>query len=133
MAQSLRISKGTWYLMAASLIVGSAATYAYINAAPPRDSQMCSDAIEFGHTIILIDKSDPWKGPQSDRLRDHILRIANKEMKQEERLTIYYFRSYNDPGFPAVFSFCKPKSEANPWSEGAIPIERATRLSSLIL
>ena len=119
------MSKGSWYLIAAFVIVGAAVTNAIIFSPPVRDSQLCSSELEFGHTVILIDKSGPWAAAQSERLKNHILRIANTEMMQEERLTIYYFTSYTEFGFPHVFSFCKPQRTANPFVQSDLLVEKA--------
>lgn len=61
-----------------------------------------------GQTIVLIDKTDKWNLIQSDRLEKHVLRILEKEVKQEERVRVFAFGSSFVPGFEEKFGACKP-------------------------
>lgn len=75
---------------------------------PNRGEDVCISALENGHTIVLIDKTDPWNEEQSDRLRDHVKWLVNERMVAEERLSIFAFGEKYNPGFKHKFSKCKP-------------------------
>ena len=109
-------------LLGASLsIAGSAIWVTLKNQEPPRDEQsLCSSTVENGQTIVIVDKTDPWNDSQADRLEQQIWWLVSVKMHVEERLTIFAFSDQLVPGFPPLFSFCKPPS-----GEGANEITKS--------
>ena len=61
-------------------------------------------------TIVFVDKTDPWNEAQANRLEQQIWWLVSDKMKTEERLSIFTIDGRVEPGFPPVFSFCKPPS-----------------------
>lgn len=103
--------KGTAFLLGAAAVVGVAVWLTYENRQPNRDEvSLCAASVENGHTIVFIDKTDPWNDAQADRLEEHIWWLVSDKMQTEERLSIFTIDGTIELGFRPLFSFCKPPS-----------------------
>ncbi|MCO5092605.1 hypothetical protein [Bosea sp. (in: a-proteobacteria)] len=75
---------------------------------PPRDQEtLCPKTGPVGHTLILVDKSDPWSQVQAGRLRALVKQIG-ETLPADRMLSIYVFNDVFEPGFPALISLCNP-------------------------
>jgi hypothetical protein len=75
---------------------------------PPRDPQtLCPKTGPVGHTLILVDKSDPWSQVQAGRLKALVKQIG-ETLPTDRLLSIYVFNDVFEPGFPALVSLCNP-------------------------
>lgn len=80
---------------------------------PPRDEEtLCQKAGPTGHTLILVDKSDPWSEVQAGRLKRQVKQIG-EELPAERLLSIYVFNDLFEPGFPPLVSLCNPGRTAS--------------------
>ncbi|WP_019601022.1 hypothetical protein [Teredinibacter turnerae] len=64
------------------------------------------------HTSILIDKTDRYSKPQTQKIR-MILTSLSKKMIRGEKLTIYVVDAENIHGKDPIFDSCSPGSEEN--------------------
>lgn len=82
---------------------------------PPRDEEtLCRTTGPVGHTLILVDKSDPWSEVQAGRLKRLVKQIGD-ELPAERLLSIYVFKDVFEPGFPPLISLCNPGRTASEW------------------
>lgn len=80
---------------------------------PPRDEEtLCQKTGPTGHTLILVDKSDPWSEVQAGRLKRLVKQIGD-ELPAERLLSIYVFNDVFEPGFPPLISLCNPGRTAS--------------------
>lgn len=80
---------------------------------PPRDQEtLCQKTGPVGHTLVLVDKSDPWSEVQAGRLKTLVKQIG-EELPAERMLSIYVFNDSFEPGFPALISLCNPGRTAS--------------------
>lgn len=102
---------GSSLLATSVTIVGGALWLAVENREPIRDNDsMCALSVEYGQTVVFVDKTDPWNDAQANRLEQQIWWLVSDKMKTEERLSIFTINGQVEPGFPSLFSFCKPPS-----------------------
>jgi hypothetical protein len=109
--------KGSIILTTALALFFSLAIWAWISREPPRDPKthcLLDKEKEIGHTLIFVDKTDLWNEYQAQQLEDHILWVVGDKMQEEERLSIFVFGERFVPGFPPVFSVCKPPEGKGP-------------------
>jgi hypothetical protein len=71
---------------------------------------------ETAHHLLIIDKTDKWNGAQEARLRKLITTMRD-QLGINERLSIFVFSTFPEPGFPPRFSLCNPgrASDTNLW------------------
>jgi hypothetical protein len=75
---------------------------------PPRDAQtLCRKTGANGHTLVLVDKSDPWSPVQAERLKKLVKRLGD-ELPAERLLSIYVFNDAFEPNFPPLIALCNP-------------------------
>jgi hypothetical protein len=75
---------------------------------PPRDPQtLCPKTGPVGHTLVLVDKSDPWSPVQAGRLKALIKQIGDA-LPADRMLSIHVFNDAFEPGFPALVRLCNP-------------------------
>lgn len=80
---------------------------------PPRDQEtLCPKSGPVGHTLILVDKSDPWSEVQAGRLKTLVKQVGD-ELPADRMLSIYVFNDVFEPGFPALVSLCNPGKTAS--------------------
>ncbi|PTM38643.1 hypothetical protein [Bosea sp. 124] len=80
---------------------------------PPRDAEsLCLKTGAVGHTLVLVDKSDPWSEVQAGRLKRLVKRIGD-ELPADRMLSIYVFNDVFEPGFPPLLSLCNPGRTAS--------------------
>lgn len=80
---------------------------------PPRDEEtLCQKTGPTGHTLILVDKSDPWSEVQAGRLKRLVKQIGD-ELPAERLMSIYVFNDIFEPGFPPLISLCNPGRTAS--------------------
>jgi hypothetical protein len=80
---------------------------------PPRDQEtLCQKTGPVGHTLILVDKSDPWSEVQAGRLKRLVKQIGD-ELPAERMLSIYVFNDIFEPGFPPLIALCNPGRTAS--------------------
>ncbi len=80
---------------------------------PPRDQEtLCQKTGPTGHTLILVDKSDPWSEVQAGRLKKLVKQIG-EDLPAERLLSIYVFNDTFEPGFPPLISLCNPGRTAS--------------------
>lgn len=104
--------KGEHWAIVASVLAGL--TLAGFFAAPrlltgpPRESEtLCLKTGPIGHTLILVDKSDPWSGVQAERLKRLVKEIGDA-LPAERLLSIYAFKDVFEPNFPPLIALCNP-------------------------
>ena len=73
--------------------------------ATPRRSACKSGRL--GHTLVLVDKSDPWSPVQAERLKRLVKQIG-EELPADRMLSIYVFNDVFEPNFPPLLSLCNP-------------------------
>lgn len=99
-------------LLAGVALVGFFAAPSLLRG-PPRDQEtLCPKTGPVGHTLILVDKSDPWSEVQAGRLKKLVKQIGD-ELPAERMLSIYVFNDVFEPGFPALISLCNPGRTAS--------------------
>lgn len=80
---------------------------------PPRDAEtLCLESGAVGHTLVLVDKSDPWSEVQAERLKRLVKRIG-EELPAERKLSIYVFNDEFEPNFPPLMALCNPGRKAS--------------------
>lgn len=80
---------------------------------PPRDQEtLCPKTGPVGHTLILVDKSDPWSEVQAKRLKALVKQVGD-ELPTDRMLSIYVFNDVFEPGFPSLVSLCNPGKTAS--------------------
>lgn len=99
-------------LLAGVALVGFFAAPSLLRG-PPRDQEtLCPKTGPVGHTLILVDKSDPWSEVQAGRLKKLVKQIGD-ELPAERMLSIYVFNDVFEPGFPSLISLCNPGKTAS--------------------
>lgn len=81
------------------------------------EETLCPLNISYNSTIILIDKSDPWKAQDAKKIVSLILEVADS-LEKYERLQLYVIHAEEHNGEPHVethFDMCNPGSKANPF------------------
>lgn len=103
------IWKGTFILVATISLLGGMLIVRHRFQEPVRDPKThCLPERQEGQTVILIDKTDLWNDHGAGRLVDHVLRLVQERMRDEEMLRIYVFGEKISHGFEAAFTACKP-------------------------
>lgn len=75
---------------------------------PPRDAEsLCPKTGAVGHTLVLVDKSDPWSEVQAGRLKRLVKRMGD-ELPADRMISIYAFNDAFEPGFPPLIALCNP-------------------------
>lgn len=80
---------------------------------PPRDPDtLCRKTGPIGHTLILVDKSDPWSEVQAGRLKK-LVKSVGEALPADRMLSIYVFNDSFEPGFPPLIALCNPGRTAS--------------------
>lgn len=80
---------------------------------PPRDPDtLCLKTGAVGHTLVLVDKSDPWSEVQAARLK-RLVKQLGENLPADRMLSIYVFNDVFEPGFPHLLSLCNPGRTAS--------------------
>jgi hypothetical protein len=104
--------KSEHWAIAASLVAGLALAGFFaaprLLSGPPRDAQsLCLKTGAIGHTLVLVDKTDPWSPVQAERLKKLVKRLSD-ELPAERLLSIYVFNDAFEPNFPPLLALCNP-------------------------
>lgn len=74
----------------------------------PRDAEtLCPKTGPVGHTLVLVDKTDPWSPVQSDRLK-RLVKQVGETLPADRLLSIYVFNDVFEPNFPPLIALCNP-------------------------
>ena len=86
---------------------------------PQRDpATLCIDDLPPKHSILIVDKTDPWSNAETARLRDLILSIRDT-IEKDAKLSIFVFNGSFELGMAPVFSLCSPgRGEETNWLWG---------------
>ena len=80
---------------------------------PPRDQDtLCPKTGPVGHTLVLVDKSDPWSEVQAGRLKKLVKQIGD-DLPADRMMSIYVFKDVFEPGFPPLIALCNPGRTAS--------------------
>jgi hypothetical protein len=102
-------AKGSFIFAATFGLLATILSVRWYFAEPLRNAEThCLPATEQGQTILFIDKTDLWNNFGANRLVDHVLRLVNERMQDEELLRVYIFGDTITHGFEAAFAACKP-------------------------
>jgi hypothetical protein len=109
--------KGEHWAIVASVL--ATATLAGFFAAPsllsgpPRDPEsLCLKTGPVGHTLILVDKSDPWSPVQAERLK-RLVKQTGDQLPVDRLMSVYVFNDAFEPNFPPLLSLCNPGKTAS--------------------
>jgi hypothetical protein len=83
------------------------------------ETTLCPSNISYNSTVVIVDKSDPWKKKDSKKV-EKLIRDVSSKLEKFERLTIRVLSStsYNSSSeLITVFDMCNPGSKANPLYE----------------
>jgi hypothetical protein len=82
---------------------------------PPRDAEtLCQRTGPVGHTLILVDKSDPWSPVQAERLK-RLVKQVGEALPAERLLSVFVFNDAFEPNFPPLLALCNPGRTASEW------------------
>ncbi len=94
--------------LAAGLVLAGFFAAPALLRGPPRDAEtLCPTTGAVGHTLVLVDKSDPWSEVQAGRLKRLVKRMGD-ELPADRMISIYAFSDAFEPGFPPLLSLCNP-------------------------
>jgi hypothetical protein len=80
---------------------------------PPRDQEtLCPKTGPVGHTLVLVDKSDPWSEVQAGRLKKLVKQIGD-DLPADRMMSIYVFKDVFEPGFRPLIALCNPGRTAS--------------------
>ena len=109
--------KGEHWAIVASVLAGL--TLAGFFAAPkllggpPRDAEtLCPRTGPVGHTLILVDKSDPWSAVQAERLK-RLVKQVGETLPADRLMSVFVFNDAFEPNFPALLALCNPGRTAS--------------------
>lgn len=90
-----------------------------ITKPPVRDVQtLCIDKLPPKHTILIVDKTDPWSKAETGRLRNLILSVRDT-IEKDAKLSIFVFNGSFELDMEPVFSLCSPgRGEETNWLWG---------------
>ncbi|CAN7612884.1 hypothetical protein LJR009_005461 [Bosea sp. LjRoot9] len=75
---------------------------------PPRDAEtLCQKSGPVGHTLILVDKTDPWSEVQAARLKK-LVKEVGEALPADRLMSIYVFKDVFEPNFPPLLALCNP-------------------------
>lgn len=108
----------TWAI-AASALAGLALAGFFaapkLLAGPPREADtLCLRSGAVGHTLILVDKSDPWSPVQAERLK-RLVKKTGEALPANQLLSVYVFSDAFEPNFPPLLALCNPGRTASEW------------------
>lgn len=101
-------------LLACLALAGFLAAPRLLAEAPRDPKTLCRKSGRLGHTLILIDKSDPWSPVQAARLKRLVKQIG-EDLPAERQLSIYVFNDVFEPNFPPLLSLCNPGRKVSDW------------------
>lgn len=105
-----------WAIVASVLaglgLVGFFAAPSLLRGQPRDQETLCPKTGPVGHTLILVDKSDPWSEVQAKRLKALVKQVGD-ELPTDRMLSIYVFNDVFEPGFPSLVSLCNPGKTAS--------------------
>jgi hypothetical protein len=73
------------------------------------ETTLCPTDRPFNRTVVIVDKTDRFTGPQSQFLRVEIIRLRDR-MKIFEKLSVYVLSETNYVAAKPVFELCNPGS-----------------------
>jgi hypothetical protein len=101
--------------LAACLLLAGFLSAPWLLAGAPRDPHsLCRPSGRLGHTLVLVDKSDPWSPVQADRLKLLVKQLA-EALPRDHMLSIYVFRDVFEPNFPPLLALCNPGRTVSEW------------------
>jgi len=109
--------KGEHWAIVASVLAGLTLTGFFaapkLLGGPPRDAEtLCPRTGPVGHTLILVDKSDPWSAVQADRLKKLVKQVG-VGLATDSLLSVYVFNDAFEPNFPPLIALCNPGRTAS--------------------
>ena len=101
-------------ILAGLVLVGFLAAPSLLRG-PPRNSEtLCLETGAVGHTLILVDKSDPWSEVQANRLKQLVRKIG-ADLPADRMISINVFNDSFEPGFPPLIALCNPGRTVSEW------------------
>src|SRR5207245_3894538 len=79
---------------------------------PSHGTDLCPYEIPYPHTVILLDKTDPFTESQKQKLMETISRVKAR-LDKYEKLSIYILDHASYKAHIPVFSLCNPGSPEN--------------------
>lgn len=122
-AEGIRSEKEIKYaagiIILISLIVIGAIFLFMKGSNPPNPNSLCPKSGEFGHVVLLIDKSTQLNFIQQEALTTYIKKVAERKVKEGERLTAFILEADFKKASVPVFDKCNPGdgSTKNQWTE----------------
>lgn len=109
--------KGEHWAIVASVMAGVALAGFFaaptLLSGPPREPEtLCLKTGAVGHTLILIDKSDPWSPVQAERLK-RLVKQTGDQLPADRLLSVYVFNDVFEPNFPPLLRLCNPGRTAS--------------------
>lgn len=112
------IRRESWAIAAslmACLILAGFLAAPWLLAGARRDAAtLCKVSGRLGHTLVLVDKSDPWSPVQAERLKQLVKRLA-EALPADQMLSIYAFSDRFEPNFPPLLALCNPGRTVSEW------------------
>lgn len=84
--------------------------------APKADSNGCTSDMP-GRTVILMDHSEDVSKQTNDEILARVRRAVEEKIAVGELVSVFYVSELSKRNLAPVFSYCKPKSLANPLTE----------------
>lgn len=108
----------TWAVvasLAACLVLAGFLIAPWLLAGARRDPHsLCRMNGRLGHTLVLVDKTDPWSPVQAERLKRLVKRQA-EALPVDHMLSIYVFQDGFEPNFPPLLALCNPGRTVSEW------------------
>lgn len=109
--------KGEHWAVVASVLAGVALAGFFaaprLLSGPPRDAEtLCPRTGPVGHTLILVDKSDPWSPVQAERLK-RLVKQVGEALPADRLMSVFVFNDAFEPNFPPLLALCNPGRTAS--------------------
>lgn len=107
-------------LIAMTVCILIGALYLYFQGSnPPNPDSLCPQAGALGQVVVLIDQSTEFDFIQKEAFKTYIKKVAEKEVKEGERLTAFILEEDIKQASIPVFDKCNPGdgSTKNQWTE----------------
>lgn len=109
--------KGEHWAIVASVLAGLTLAGFFaapkLLAGPPRDAEtLCLKTGPVGHTLILVDKSDPWSTVQAERLK-RLVKQLGETLPADRLMSVFVFNDAFEPNFPPLLTLCNPGRTAS--------------------
>ena len=116
-------------VLAGLVLVGFLAAPSLLRGPPRNAETLCLETGAVGHTLILVDKTDPWSEVQANRLKQLVRKIG-ADLPTDRLISIHVFNDSFEPGFPPLIALCNPGRTVSEWIGNPRPISPIRRWSS---